>query len=226
MHENQPISSCRRTTARRDRPILFLLLAWATVVGAATLPAPLHAQDQSPPVACPLFTSAEKRLVMEQWSPDATCERPTRTRVTDRFVGFVCGDASGGSAWCRSFTPAAESRAFDTSKAYRCIDVAVTATEDRLQLNRMREWVAPQPQQCDWDPSAPVLASEVDFDNGQVCVAGLCIEPNRLSLVGKLRLRQLVQKALRDLQLLDADEPPQTVSLQRRVMVNYRRQSR
>ena len=40
---------------------------------------------------------------------------------------------------------------------------------------------------------------EVDFDNGQVCVASLCMPVERLSAIGKVRLKHLLQSAFREL---------------------------
>ena len=60
-----------------------------------------------------------------------------------------------------------------------------TDTEYGVAVTRMREWVAPE-KQCDWNPYLELLAMEVDFANAQVCVAGLCMQVDRLSSMGAL----------------------------------------
>ncbi len=67
------------------------------------------------------------------------------------------------------------SRAFDTAQVSRCVDVALTEADDGgVSVSRMREWAA-APKQCAWDPALGILAMEVDFDNGQVCVGASCM---------------------------------------------------
>jgi hypothetical protein len=69
----------------------------------------------------------------------------------------------------------------------------------------MREWIADQPKQCDWDPNLRTLAVDIDFGNSQVCISGLCLPSQRLSIIGKLRLRQLIERAFRELGLQGAE---------------------
>ena len=68
------------------------------------------------------------------------------------------------------------------------------------------------PKQCSWDPSLGVLAMEVDFDNGQVCAAAFCMPVDRLSAIGKVRLRRLVKSAFQELDLMAQASGPHAVS--------------
>ena len=181
----------------------------AAVVLAAAPAAPSSAQDAgaTPPTAqetlqkCPSTVSLEGRLVMEQWAPSGNCARPVRTRVTDRFLGFSCLEESPDSTTCRAFVPPPSSRAFDTSRVFRCVDLALMPTEMGNVISKMREWVAHAKGQCDWSQSLDLLTMEVDFASGDVCAGNLCMSAARLSTVGKLRLRHLIAKALRELDL-------------------------
>jgi hypothetical protein len=103
--------------------------------------------------------------------------------------------------------PGADSRAYDTAKFFRCVDLGLTGWEDGITVSRIREWAAPK-DECNWDPGADVLAVEVDFDNSQICAATLCMPAERLSVIGKVRLKQLLESAFRDLDLTaDAAHP-------------------
>ena len=56
-------------------------------------------------------------------------------------------------------------------------------------------------KQCDFEPNSKIVASELDFTTGQVCIAGLCVPLKSLSVVGRLRLRKLTEHAFRELGL-------------------------
>ena len=103
---------------------------------------------------------------------------------------------------CRAFTPPPGSRAFNTSRVFRCVDIALADTEQGIVVSRLMEWAAPAPKVCDWTAAREALAMEVDFVRGDVCVGGLCMPVDRLSTIGKLRLRELIESALRELGLL------------------------
>jgi hypothetical protein len=160
-------------------------------------------------VRCNSTISLEKRLIMEQWAQAGACDRPVRTRLTDQFLGFTCVSQAGADT-CRSFVPGPASRAFDTAKGFRCVDVALTEVDGGVAVSRMREWAA-VPKQCSWDPSLGVLAMEVDFDNGQVCAAAFCMPMDRLSAIGKVRLRRLVTSAFQELDLMAQGGGPHAV---------------
>ena len=128
------------------------------------------------------------------------CDRPVRTRVTDQFLGFTCYQSSSEIIACRAFFPGPDSRAFDTAKGFRCVDVAVINGDDGIEINRLREWAAP-PKQCEWDPKAGVLVTEVDFEHSQICLSAFCIGVDRLSAIGSTRLRHLIRSALEQLNL-------------------------
>ena len=151
-------------------------------------------------IACGEQVSLDNRLVMLQWAAPTDCQKPTRTRVTDRFLGFTCLEVTAELSHCRSYVPDHGSRAFDTAKYNRCIDIGVTDSEDGVVITRMREWAGIQAN-CEWDPSLQLLALEVDFKFRQVCIAGLCIAANRLSAVGRLRLRRAISTAFPELDL-------------------------
>ena len=172
-------------------------LLWASSAGINTVQA--QQAEHLALVECHSTISLDKRLVMEQWALPGGCDRPIRTRVTDRFLGFACLERSAEFSVCRSYLPGVDSKAFDTGKSFRCVDLGLT-DQDGVVVSRMREWAA-EPKQCDWDPYAGVIAMEVDFDNGQVCVAALCMAVDRLSAIGKTRLRELVASAFRELGL-------------------------
>jgi hypothetical protein len=164
--------------------------------------APVRAQDalaeSQQLVDCGSTISLDKRLSMQQWAPQGACAQPMLTRVVDRFLGFTCIERGTDAAVCRGFVPAADSREFDTTNFFRCYDLGLTGSVEGIEINRLREWAAPQ-DQCDWDPNADVLAMEVDFDNGQVCIAALCMPVERLSVIGKVRLKHLIESAFREL---------------------------
>jgi hypothetical protein len=149
---------------------------------------------------CSMTASLDGRLLLEQWASGGDCQRPTHSRVTDRFLGYTCSEQRIGTVTCRSFLPGLGSRAFDTSKHFRCFDIAVTASEIGIEVNLVREWVAPEPRKCDWDPSVNHLAMELDLDNARMCTAGMCRAIDRLSVIGKTRLRHLVEKAFREIE--------------------------
>jgi hypothetical protein len=167
---------------------------------------------------CAVVASSEGRLVMEQSSASGDCSRPSHTRVFDRFLGFTCIDGATETASCRSYWPAEGSRIYDTSRHYRCIDVAVSASEEGTWVNRMRMWIAPQPKACEWTPHLQILAMEFDFDNGEVCVASFCLRTDHLTAVGKFRLRRLVAQALRELGLMGEDETQTAVLMAHQIL--------
>jgi hypothetical protein len=179
-----------------------------SLILTSALPARSNAQGAGPtlPVAqdslqkCPSTVSLEGRLVMEQWAQSGKCERPVRTRVTDRFLGYSCLEQGPENTPCRAFTPPPKSRDFDTSRVFRCVDMALTDTEAGPVIIRIREWVG-SAKDCDWNKSRDVLAMELDFARGEVCTGGLCIFAARLSSIGKVRLRHLIEKALRELDM-------------------------
>jgi hypothetical protein len=151
-------------------------------------------------IACGEQVSRENRLVMQQWAAPGDCQKPLTTRVTDKFLGFTCLEVTPEVFHCRSFLPDPGSRAFDTAKYNRCIDIGVTYSEDGVVITGMREWAGVQ-QTCEWDPSLQLLALEVDFIFRQVCIAGLCMAANRLSAIGRLRLRHAIATAFPELDL-------------------------
>ena len=173
-------------------------LLWASSAGINTVQA--QQAEHLALVECHSTISLDKRLVMEQWALPGGCDRPIGTRVTDRFLGFTCLERSAEISVCRSYLPGTDSRAFDTAKSFRCVDLGLTDQDGVVVVSRMREWAA-EPKQCDWDPYAGVIAMEVDFDNGQVCVAAFCMAVDRLSAIGKSRLKELVASAFRELVL-------------------------
>jgi hypothetical protein len=153
-----------------------------------------------PLMRCNSIVSFDKRLLVEQWATPGHCDRPVRTRVTDQFLGFSCFQPSPESIGCRAFIPRLDSRAFDTAKGFRCLDVAVMDGNGGIEIHRLREWAAP-PKECEWDPYAGVLAMEVDFEHSQVCLAAFCIDIGRLSSIGMTRSRYLTTRALVELNL-------------------------
>jgi hypothetical protein len=188
---------------------LGLALLVGIVLGATVA----RAQSPDPLVACPSILSADQRLLMEQWALPSGCERPVRARVVDRFLGYTCTATGPASSDCRAFIPAPGSWGFNTLKHFRCIDVAVSASEEGLSISHMREWVAPRPRQCDWDPNLNILATEIAFGHGKICIASLCIATERLSRIGQIRLRMLIERSLRELGLVPAADEPQTIGL-------------
>ena len=207
----RPIPGSRYHSAgyHRGKAISVALCFAIGLVSTSALPSQPNAQEAGPalPTAqgslqkCPSTVSPEGRLVMEQWAQDGNCERPVRTRVTDRFLGYSCREESPESRTaCRAFTSPPKSREFDTSRLFRCVDMALTDTEAGPFIGRIREWVGPA-NECDWSRSPNVLTMEVDFARGEVCTGGLCLVVTRLSPIGKVRLRHLIEKALRDLDI-------------------------
>jgi hypothetical protein len=174
------------------------LLAAAMLLAAA----PSRADAEAALQACAPVVSLEGRLVMQQWAGEGGCASPVRTRITDRFLGIACLDESPGISICRAFTPPPGSRAFDTTRVFRCVDIAIADTEQGIVIARMREWAAPAPRVCDWTEGREQLAMEVDFARGYVCVGGLCMPVAKLSALGKIRLRGLIERALREFGLM------------------------
>jgi hypothetical protein len=194
---------------------VFAPMAWAALL-LASVSSPLQAQPADAGaeqlVECRSNVSLDGRLLMQQWgapSPDG-CTQPLKTRVTDRFLGFTCVELGIEAATCRAFLPGADSRAYDTAKFFRCVDLGLTGWEDGITISRLREWASLK-DECNWDPGAEVIAMEVDFDNGLVCAATLCMPAERLSVVGKLRLRQLLESAFRDLDLTAEAPSPRLI---------------
>jgi hypothetical protein len=149
-----------------------------------------------------VLTSADSRLVFEQWAPPGRhCDKAVQTRVTDRFLGYTCTERTVGAAVCRAYMPGSGSDAFDTSKHYRCLDIAIILTDEGPYIVGLREWAARRPKQCEFDPNLNIIVSELNFAHRQICIAGLCIAPNRLSVIGQSRLRKLIEQAFRDLGL-------------------------
>jgi hypothetical protein len=163
---------------------------------------PLQAQGMDAGTAdCGTRMSLDQRLIMQQWSvAGGDCTLPVKTRVIDRFLGFTCTERGTDAPTCRSYVPGGGSRAYDTAQFFRCVDLGLTGWEDGITVSRIREWAAPQ-DDCSWDPGADVLAMEVDLDNGYVCAAALCMPAERLTAMGKVRLKQLIESAFRDLDL-------------------------
>jgi hypothetical protein len=195
----------RRTGAARRSGAALCLVIGALATGASlgvsiAQDQPLRRGASGVLEACRPIVSLEGRVVMEQWALAGSCEKPTRTRVTDRFLGYSCLESDPQSVACRPFVPPPESRAFDSSRIFRCVDVAVADSEMGIAITRMREWVSPS-RECDWGRSLDLPAMEVDFTRREVCAGGLCIAAGRLSLIGQLRLRHLIGKALRDLDM-------------------------
>ena len=175
----------------------------ASVLGAVfvALGHPAMSEENGPLVQCESVISLEKRLIMERWAKRGACDRPVRARFTDRFLGYTC-TTEGETDRCYAFVPGLDSGAFDTSQVFRCVDVALTeAADGTVSVSRMREWAA-VPKQCYWDPAVGIPATEIDFDNGQVCVGATCMAVDRLTTIGKLRLRRLVTSAFRELGLM------------------------
>ena len=186
------------TRARRLLCVLFGLV----VMSGASLSSSIWAEalPEPPLMRGNSMVSLDKRLLMEQWAMPGHCDRPVRTRVTDQFLGFTCDQFSSEIIACRSFIPQLDSRAFDTAKGFRCVDVAVIDGDDGIEITRLREWAVP-PKQCEWDPKAGVLAAEVDFEHSQICLSAFCIGVDRLSAIGSTRLRHLIRSALEQLNL-------------------------
>ena len=185
---------------------VLLLGALAGLAGARAA-GPEHAAQLEPLRVCPLVVSADGRLLTQQWTTSQDCAETVRTRVTDRFLGFTCTQEFADDVVCRPFLPPPGSRAFDTSRRFRCVDFAVTDTELGIVFSRMREWLEPT-RSCDWNRSGELPAMEVDFAGGRVCVlpGGLCMSVALLTPIGKVRLRGSIEKALREFGLVRSDE--------------------
>lgn len=201
------------TFGRRHRYGASALLA-ALMLSLGGLPSPSRAEDAPGQperlVNCGSRLSLDKRMHMQQWAAPGACAQPVKTRVIDRFLGFSCLEQGTDAAACRAFVPVANSRAFNTANFYRCFDLGVTGSMEGIEINRIREWAGKR-DQCNWDPNADVLAMEVDFENGQVCAATLCMPVERLSAIGKVRLRQLLASAFRELDPASQAAGPQGV---------------
>lgn len=197
------------TAGRRSSAVRCLVISALAICAVSGVPI---AQDQPSQrrasealKPCHPTVSLEGQIVIEQWAPADSCEMPVRRRVTDRFLGYSCLESDPQSVACRPFVPPPESRAFDTSRIFRCLDMAVVDTEMGIAITKMSEWVSPS-KECDWTRSLNLPAMEVDFAKREVCVRGLCISAGRLSLIGQLRLRHLIEKALRDLDMTSGAE--------------------
>lgn len=188
---------------------LGIALLMGLVIGASMA----RAETPDQLVACPSILSTDQRLLLEQWALPDNCQNPVRTRVLDRFLGYACMAAGAGDGVCRAITPGPGSRDLNALKHFRCVDVALSASEEGTSIAHMREWVAPRPRQCAWDPSLNKLATEIDFGRGQICVASLCIASERLSRIGQTRLRMMIGRNLRDLGLIPSDDEPQAIGL-------------
>src|SRR5262245_60965614 len=147
---------------------------------------------------CPAIVSLDGHIVMEQWAHAGQCDKPIRTRVTDLHLGFTCHEkAPGDVSACRSFVPPTGTRKLDTSRFFRCVDIAVTDGEEGIVMTRLKDWVVPL-RQCDWTRSLDVPFRDILFATREVCSGGLCIRANRLSAIGAIRLRDLIEQALRE----------------------------
>lgn len=205
--------AARTARGRCRRPIGSLA---AALLSALLLSAPAGAQTEASATdtdlaRCPTSASLDGRLLMEQWAPPGDCALPTRTRVTDRFLGFTCVGENAEAPRCRGYVPPLDSWAFDTSQHFRCVDIGISDDSGALAVDRMREWVAPQ-RKCEWSPDLNLLASEVDFSNGYICAGPLCMPTDRLTVIGALRLRYLIEKAFRELDMMAWTMGPQLVS--------------
>lgn len=191
-----------RTRRKHAGWLLSVLFGLAAAIVTSSSEAVMPEGEVDPVLtACNSSVSFDNRLFFEQWGTAGHCSSPLQTRVTDQFLGFTCHQLSPGNIVCRSFIPRLDSRVFDTAKGFRCVEVTVMDGEGGPDINRLREWAAP-PKQCDWDiHGTHVLAIEVDFEHGQVCLAALCIDADRLSAIGVTRLKWLVRSAFEKLNL-------------------------
>ena len=176
-HSSGPSGGLRAAYVMRNAAVPLIISAFAVcaapvMVSAQEAPqqrAALEASEQ-----CASIASLDGRLLMEQWAPAGECARPVRTRVQDRFLGFVCQETVAEKTGCRAFAPPPGSDKFDTSRFFRCVDIAVTDTDRGTVVSRMREWVAP-PKECDWNRTIEVPSMEVDFVRGEVCAGGFAL---------------------------------------------------
>ena len=199
-----------RKSLKYARWLLCILFGLATAIGTGFSNS-VMAEDEVDPqlMRCTTTVSSDNRLIFEQWGTPGHCSSPLRTRVTDQFLGFTCLQLSAGNIACRSFIPRLDSRTFDTSKGFRCVEVTVTDGDGVVDISRLREWAAP-PRQCDWDLyGAQVLAIEVDFEHSQLCLAAFCIDVDRLSAIGTTRMKWLITSAFKELNLI-AEAPSAT----------------
>lgn len=154
---------------------------------------------------CALVVSPDHRLTVERWARDGQCERPVRTRVIDRFLGFACLQNASESSTCRSFAPPLGRYVLDAPQFFHCVEVFVTDADAGIAITRMRQWVG-SGKGCDWSPSLEAPVMEVDFRQREVCAGGLCIPADRLSISGKIRLRRLIETAFRQLGIDSSQE--------------------
>lgn len=203
-----PKACCfRLTRSRRASAVAMALLAASALSIALSSTGTMAQQDlpQDDParVYCNTTISLEKRLQLDRWAKPSECSRPTRARVTDWFLGYACVSEAGTHS-CRAFVPRPGSRALDTAKGFRCIDLSFTLMEaGEFTVHRMREW-ATTPSSCNWDPNLGLLATEIDFDNSEICAAGACISVQRLTGIGRARLKYLIMSAFRGSDLTSA----------------------
>jgi len=174
---------------------MFAICAWPA---AAQDRLPQGPAVELPLISCPTIIGLKGRLVLEQWAETASCARPARTRVTDRYLGFSCQEDIARKSACRSFLPPPDSRVFDTSQHRHCVEAAFTLSDAEIVITRIRIWGG-ETKQCDESPSAEALAMEVDLAGGDVCAGRFCMPADRLLPIGKTRLRQLIEKVLADL---------------------------
>lgn len=192
-------AALRRIWSNAKAALTYMAIGGLTISFGETnaIAEPLSVQPSRALVQCEPIVSLEKRLHMMRWAPNGECDRPTRAAITDFFLGYSCVMEAGIDS-CRSFVPRPGSRAFDTSKGFRCLELSLTMNfEGEYHVHRLREW-ATVPTTCEWDPNLGLLATEVDFEESQVCAASACISFQRLSSIGKARLRYLVLSAFRE----------------------------
>jgi hypothetical protein len=165
---NRPDHACatKRATCRIKHALVPCVLS---ALAVCTVPKPSDAERLTSEarvaiekeVQCALVVSPDCRLTIERWAPAGECERPVRTRVTDRFLGFACVKNAAGSSTCRSFSPPLPSGALDTAGHFHCVEMFVAATDAGAVVARMRQWVASR-KECDWNPSLEAPVTEVD----------------------------------------------------------------
>ena len=146
-------------------------LLWTGSAGVSAVQGQ-HTEDWTL-VHCPSTISLDKRLVMEQWALPGGCDRPIRTRVIDRYLGVTCLER-----WAE-FNICSRQQSIRHKQEFPLRRSCLTDQQGVVVVSRMREQAA-EPKQCDWDPYAGVIAMEVDFDNGQVCVAAFCMAVDRV----------------------------------------------